>query len=73
MSMRPNPADRFVYINMRKYKEGNTLQEGPSLGKDPARRCGAQLSRDCDSCCRGNHDLSLAGEPLAARRRSFGS
>ena len=23
------PADRFVYINMRKYHEGNTLQEGP--------------------------------------------
>jgi general secretion pathway protein B len=25
------PADRFVYINMRKYHEGNTLQEGPVL------------------------------------------
>lgn len=24
-----NPAERFVFINMRKYKEGNTLQEGP--------------------------------------------
>src|SRR4029077_9458987 len=23
------PAERFVYINMRKYHEGNTLQEGP--------------------------------------------
>ena len=23
------PAERFVYINMRKYKEGNILQEGP--------------------------------------------
>ncbi|HEX3912041.1 MAG TPA: general secretion pathway protein GspB [Steroidobacteraceae bacterium] len=28
-----NPADRFVYINMRKYREGNTLQEGPVLEK----------------------------------------
>ena len=25
------PADRFVYINMRKYHEGATLQEGPVL------------------------------------------
>jgi general secretion pathway protein B len=24
-------ADRFVYINMRKYHEGSTLQEGPTL------------------------------------------
>ena len=26
-----NPADRFVYINMHKYREGSTLQEGPIL------------------------------------------
>ena len=26
-----NPADRFVYINMRKYREGATLAEGPVL------------------------------------------
>ncbi len=26
-----NPSDRFVYINMRKYHEGATLQEGPVL------------------------------------------
>jgi general secretion pathway protein B len=25
------PADRFVYINMRKYREGAVLQEGPTL------------------------------------------
>ncbi len=25
------PAERFVYINMRKYREGATLQEGPTL------------------------------------------
>ncbi|MGD0503151.1 MAG: general secretion pathway protein GspB [Steroidobacteraceae bacterium] len=25
------PAERFVYINMRKYREGNTLAEGPML------------------------------------------
>jgi general secretion pathway protein B len=25
------PSDRFVYINMRKYHEGSTLQEGPVL------------------------------------------
>jgi general secretion pathway protein B len=26
-----NPAERFVYINMRKYHEGTTLQEGPTV------------------------------------------
>jgi general secretion pathway protein B len=26
-----NPQDRFVYINMRKYREGNRLQEGPTV------------------------------------------
>jgi general secretion pathway protein B len=26
-----NPSERFVYINMRKYREGNTLAEGPVL------------------------------------------
>lgn len=36
------PADRFVYINMRKYKEGNTLQEGPVLEK--IRRDGVVLN-----------------------------
>jgi general secretion pathway protein B len=25
------PAERFVYINMHKYREGNTLAEGPVL------------------------------------------
>ncbi len=35
-------ADRFVYINMRKYKEGNTLQEGPVLEK--IRRDGVVLN-----------------------------
>ena len=25
------PAERFVYINMHKYQEGNTLAEGPVL------------------------------------------
>ena len=37
-----NPAERFVYINMRKYKEGNTLQEGPILEK--IRRDGVVLN-----------------------------
>jgi general secretion pathway protein B len=36
------PADRFVYINMRKYHEGNTLQEGPVLEK--IRRDGVVLN-----------------------------
>jgi general secretion pathway protein B len=35
-------ADRFVYINMRKYHEGNTLQEGPTLER--IRRDGVVLS-----------------------------
>jgi general secretion pathway protein B len=26
-----NPADRFVFVNMRKYLEGQTLQEGPTV------------------------------------------
>lgn len=25
------PAERFVYVNMRKYREGGTLQEGPTV------------------------------------------
>jgi len=37
-----NPAERFVFINMRKYKEGNTLQEGPVLEK--IRRDGVVLN-----------------------------
>jgi general secretion pathway protein B len=37
-----NPADRFVFINMRKYKEGNTLQEGPVLER--IRRDGVVLN-----------------------------
>jgi general secretion pathway protein B len=36
------PSDRFVYINMRKYHEGATLQEGPKLER--IRRDGAILS-----------------------------
>lgn len=28
-----NPAERFVFVNMRKYLEGQTLQEGPVLEK----------------------------------------
>jgi general secretion pathway protein B len=35
-------ADRFVYINMRKYREGQTLQEGPVLER--IRRDGAVLN-----------------------------
>lgn len=27
----PKPADRFVFVNMRKYTEGQTLKEGPTL------------------------------------------
>jgi general secretion pathway protein B len=37
-----NPADRFVYINMRKYREGGTLQEGPTLER--IRRDGVVLN-----------------------------
>jgi general secretion pathway protein B len=36
------PADRFVYVNMRKYHEGNTLQEGPVLER--IRRDGVVLN-----------------------------
>ena len=36
------PADRFVYINMRKYREGAVLQEGPTLER--IRRDGVVLS-----------------------------
>jgi general secretion pathway protein B len=36
------PADRFVFINMRKYREGNTLQEGPVLER--IRRDGVVLN-----------------------------
>jgi general secretion pathway protein B len=36
------PAERFVFINMRKYREGTTLQEGPTL--ESITRDGAVLS-----------------------------
>jgi general secretion pathway protein B len=36
------PSDRFVYINMRKYHEGNALQEGPVLER--IRRDGVVLN-----------------------------
>jgi general secretion pathway protein B len=36
------PADRFVYINMRKYHEGTTLPEGPVIER--IRRDGVVLS-----------------------------
>jgi general secretion pathway protein B len=36
------PADRFVYINMRKYHEGNTLPEGPVIER--IRRDGVVLN-----------------------------
>jgi len=35
-------ADRFVYVNMRKYKEGAVLQEGPKVER--IRRDGVVLS-----------------------------
>jgi general secretion pathway protein B len=37
-----NPAERFVYINMRKYHEGATLEEGPVLER--IRRDGVVLN-----------------------------
>lgn len=36
------PSERFVYINMRKYQEGNTLAEGPVL--EHIRRDGVVLN-----------------------------
>ena len=36
------PAERFVYVNMRKYHEGATLQEGPTIER--IRRDGVILS-----------------------------
>jgi general secretion pathway protein B len=30
-SFADKPADRFVFVNMRRYNEGQTLQEGPSV------------------------------------------
>jgi general secretion pathway protein B len=36
------PADRFVYINMRKYHEGAALQEGPTVER--IRRDGVVLN-----------------------------
>jgi general secretion pathway protein B len=37
-----SPADRFVYINMRKYHEGAALEEGPTIER--IRRDGVILS-----------------------------
>ena len=36
------PSERFVYINMRKYREGATLEEGPLLER--IRRDGVVLN-----------------------------
>ena len=36
------PADRFVYVNMRKYHEGATLEEGPTV--EHIRRDGVVLN-----------------------------
>jgi len=36
------PADRFVYINNRKYREGTRLQEGPTVER--IRRDGVVLN-----------------------------
>jgi general secretion pathway protein B len=36
------PADRFVYVNMRKYHEGATLEEGPTVER--IRRDGVVLN-----------------------------
>jgi general secretion pathway protein B len=36
------PAERFVYVNMRKYHEGSTLQEGPAVER--IRRDGVVLN-----------------------------
>jgi general secretion pathway protein B len=36
------PSERFVYINMRKYHEGGTLQEGPAVER--IRRDGVVLN-----------------------------
>ena len=36
------PAERFVYVNMRKYHEGATLQEGPVIER--IRRDGVVLN-----------------------------
>ncbi|MEA3197476.1 MAG: ral secretion pathway protein [Gammaproteobacteria bacterium] len=36
------PAERFVYVNMRKYHEGSTLQEGPTVER--IRRDGVVLN-----------------------------
>jgi general secretion pathway protein B len=37
-----SPADRFVYVNMRKYREGSVLQEGPTVER--IRRDGVVLN-----------------------------
>ena len=37
-----NPAERFVFVNTRKYREGETLQEGPTI--EEITRDGAVLS-----------------------------
>ncbi len=37
-----SPSDRFVYVNMRKYHEGSTLQEGPTVER--IRRDGVVLN-----------------------------
>ena len=40
-----NPQERFVFVNKRKYREGETLQEGPRVERDHPRRGGTEPSR----------------------------
>ena len=40
-----NPAERFVFVNMRKYAEGQALKEGPTRGAHHPGRRGPEPTR----------------------------
>jgi general secretion pathway protein B len=62
------PADRFVYVNNRKYREGMRLQEGPTVER--IRRDGVVLNSQGTFvfCCRASS--SRFKERSQRRRRS---
>jgi len=67
------PADRFVYINMRKYHEGNNPAEGPVLER--IRRAGVVLNYPGSAfrVAAGNHNLTPFPPGAAAHRPSCDS
>ena len=49
------PADRFVYINMRKYREGADARGGAARSSASGATVSCSIITVCDSCCRASN------------------